>query len=212
MKYKYPRTSHVPWSQGCTAGDKKLVDMSCFLGKAIVVTEKMDGENTTIGKTYTHARSLDSGHHESRNWVKQFAAQWQHLLDDDIRVCGENLYAKHSILYTDLPSYFLGFSVWKGSQCLNWGETQEIFKILGIESVKVISCYPEMLDVSFERVRDDGEYLMSSGRVVEGYVIRNWDSFHYSEFSSNVAKFVRKHHVQTDSHWMHGEIVKNQLA
>ena len=87
MKYKYPRTSHVPWSQGYTADDKKLVDMSCFLGKAIVVTEKMDGENTTIGKTYTHARSLDSGHHESRNWVKQFAAQWQHLLDDDIRVC-----------------------------------------------------------------------------------------------------------------------------
>lgn len=45
----------------------------------------------------------------------------------------------------------------------------------------------------------------------EGYVIRNADGFKYEDFASNVAKYVRANHVQTDSHWMHSELIKNQL-
>ena len=45
----------------------------------------------------------------------------------------------------------------------------------------------------------------------EGYVIRNINAFHFDDFQKNVAKWVRPHHVQTDAHWMHSEIVLNQL-
>jgi hypothetical protein len=45
----------------------------------------------------------------------------------------------------------------------------------------------------------------------EGYVVRNADKFHYDDFSSNVAKWVRKNHVQTDTHWMHSTIIPNGL-
>ena len=48
MRYKYPRTYHLPFSPGFTSDDKVLKDDSYFRGKEIVVTEKMDGENVSI--------------------------------------------------------------------------------------------------------------------------------------------------------------------
>ena len=46
---------------------------------------------------------------------------------------------------------------------------------------------------------------------VEGFVMRNTNSFRYLDFQKNVAKFVRKGHVQTDQHWMSKPVVKNLL-
>ena len=48
QKYKYPRTYHVPWSPGTTSDDRLLKSVDQFVGKRVVVTEKMDGENTTM--------------------------------------------------------------------------------------------------------------------------------------------------------------------
>ncbi len=45
----------------------------------------------------------------------------------------------------------------------------------------------------------------------EGIVIRPASSFHYTNFSKSVAKWVRKNHVQTDNHWIHSEIIPNKL-
>ena len=43
--FKYPRTYHLPWSLGSTNDDKFMEDTVSFIGKRIVITEKMDGEN-----------------------------------------------------------------------------------------------------------------------------------------------------------------------
>ena len=60
-RIKYPRTPHFPWSPGATDDDKILQDLSVFDKQPVVITEKMDGENTTIyADGYIHARSLDS--------------------------------------------------------------------------------------------------------------------------------------------------------
>ncbi|MEL7307213.1 MAG: RNA ligase family protein, partial [Pseudomonadota bacterium] len=41
-------------------------------------------------------------------------------------MCGENLYARHSISYNNLPSYFMAFSVWNElNQCLSWQDTKQ---------------------------------------------------------------------------------------
>ena len=45
MKIKYPRTFHLPWSPGATSDDKMLKSIEHFIGKEVVITEKMDGEN-----------------------------------------------------------------------------------------------------------------------------------------------------------------------
>lgn len=45
----------------------------------------------------------------------------------------------------------------------------------------------------------------------EGFVVRPSSSFPADEFKYAVAKFVRRNHVQTDEHWAHQPIVKNEL-
>lgn len=50
------------------------------------------------------------------------------------------------------------------------------------------------------------------GGAQEGYVVRLAEEFSYEKFSTSVAKFVRKNHVQTDQHWMQNEVEPNQLT
>lgn len=204
LKYvKYPRTPHIPTSPGRSKDDKVLPSMDHFWQKRLIITTKMDGENTTIYNDYIHARSIDSKHHDSRDHVKAWAATWQTMLPEGWRVCGENLYAKHSIKYTDLPAYFLGFSMWDNQTCLSWDDTIEMFQLLGIEPVKVI--YDGFLeDVSLER-------LAELYKDQEGFVIRIADAFDIRDFKLSVAKYVRKNHVTTDNHWMHQKVERNLL-
>jgi RNA ligase len=94
---KYPRTYHLPWSEGIQDDDRTLESLDAFAGRRVVVTEKMDGENTSLYRDHLHARSLDGRHHPSRNWVKQFWSRLRADIPEGWRICGENLYARHSI-------------------------------------------------------------------------------------------------------------------
>jgi len=49
------------------------------------------------------------------------------------------------------------------------------------------------------------------GGEQEGYVIRIAETFPEQDFPLNVAKFVRKNHVQTDAHWKYSELSINGL-
>jgi hypothetical protein len=202
--YKYPRTFHFPWSETVASDDKVLTDISCFVGSEIVVTEKMDGENCTMYRDHIHARSIDSKSHYSRDWVKNFWNEIRYDIPFGWRVCGENLYAKHSISYFNLKSYFYGFSIWNDNNvCLSWDETIEWFELLGIVHVPVL--YRGKFDV------DILKKLSINKDKQEGYVVRHKGSFRYDEFKNRVAKFVRSNHVKTDEHWMHSKVEKNLL-
>ena len=91
--YKYPRTFHLPWREGIMSDDKVLKDLSHFIGKEVIVTEKLDGENTSVYNNYCHARSLTSGNHPSRNWIKNYITNFNYLLPEGFRISGENVYA-----------------------------------------------------------------------------------------------------------------------
>lgn len=54
---KYPRTYHVPTSH-LSKDDKKIQNYEHFRGKRVIVTEKLDGENTTMYNDYIHAVRL----------------------------------------------------------------------------------------------------------------------------------------------------------
>lgn len=204
-KQKYPRTIHIPWSQGAQSDDKTLKDTSGFRAKEYVITEKMDGENTTMYRDCIHARSLDSRHHPSRDWVKNYWNQFRFQIPDGLRICGENVFAQHSIPYDGLESYFYAFSVWRGDECLGWDETKQILDGLGIRTPKELYRGP-WDEEAFKRIAGE----LDTDKV-EGYVVRNSGRFNIKDFSSNVAKFVRKGHVQTDSHWMNKEVIPNGL-
>jgi hypothetical protein len=178
-----------------------------FEGREIVVTEKMDGENTTLYNDHLHARSIDSKDHPSRSWVKQF---WGNTikgnLSDEERICGENCYAKHSILYNDLPSYFLGFSFWRNDLCLSWDDTLISFEVLGVTPVPTL--FRGKLH-SYETLQDL-EASLDLERV-EGYVVRLASEFYYADFAKSVAKYVRAKHVQTSEHWMNQAVIPNKV-
>jgi hypothetical protein len=204
---KYPRTKHLPWSDGVCCDDRVLDNILNFRNRKIVVTEKMDGENFSLYRDYCHARSIDSGHHISRSWVKNFWNGMRHHIPEGWRVCGENLYAKHSIYYGDLLSYFYGFSVWNDrNYCLSWDDTMEWFGLLGITSVKVL-----YIGDFEEKVLRDIVRNMDLDRN-EGYVVRQFGAFSYNDFEKNVAKYVRPAHVKTDNHWMSERVIRNWLV
>jgi hypothetical protein len=208
MKIKYPRTPHLPWSPGITDDDKVMHDVSSFIGQQVVVTVKMDGENTTLGHGYVHARSLDYAPHPSRSWIKSMHAQIDHHIPEGWRICGENLFASHSIRYGHLPDFFLVFSIWdEGNESLSWEETVRWAGALGLATVPVI--YEGPWDTNLIKGLHRPIF---NGDVCEGYVVRVADRFRHEDFSHGVAKHVRADHVQTDDHWMHGPMTRNSLS
>ncbi|MEU3520471.1 RNA ligase family protein [Streptomyces sp. NPDC006654] len=205
MRTHYPRTRHLPWSPGATADDLRVTDLSGLRGREVVVTEKLDGENTTLYADGLHARSLDSAPHPSRTWVKALQARIGHAIPDGWRVCGENMFARHSIAYDELESYFYGFSVWDGQgRCLDWDRTVVFLRELGVPAPRVLwrGVFDER---ALRALRLDPERQ-------EGYVVRVADGFGTPEFGERVAKWVRAGHVRTDAHWMHAAVVENGLG
>lgn len=210
-RVKYPRTLHVPFSLGRSNDDKVLDNLDFFKHKEIVVTEKMDGENTTLYPDYySHARSLDSNHHPSRDWLKAFHSEIAHKMLPGFRVCGENLYARHSIPYDNLESYFYGYSLWNTNNegfdwCFSWDSTKFHFEDLGITLV------PELWRGEFdEKILIELANDLDTKKQ-EGFVIRTVLGFKYQDFGKHVAKYVRADHVHSDEHWMHQQIVPNKL-
>jgi predicted kinase len=204
MRAHYPRTPHLPWSPGATADDVRTTDLSGLRGREVVVTEKLDGENTTLYRDGLHARSLDSAHHPSRAWVKALQGRIGPAIPPHWRVCGENLYARHALPYRDLESWFYGFSVWDGGRCLAWDPTVRFLRRLGVPAPRVL--WRGVFDERTLRA------LRVDLAVQEGYVVRAAAGFDRDEFGARVAKWVRPDHVQSSVHWMQAPVVENGLA
>lgn len=227
-RQKYPRTFNFPWSGSNSSDDVWWKDSSNFEGKEVVILEKIDGENTNIYPDgFVHARSLDTAHHPSRSWVKQYASTFAYDIPQGWKICGENVFAWHSIFYTDLPTYFFVFAIVnEQNQCLSWQEVEEWCCILKLHTVPVI--YRGIWDEKKVRSLWQGQGAFPTYQVTrdlempkfpedfapceaEGYVARLASSFHIKTFSQNVAKMVRKNHVQTDQNWMLRPVLPNLL-
>jgi hypothetical protein len=205
QRYKYPRTPHLPWSPGASSDDLVAGVPNTFLQADVVVTEKLDGENTTLYRDWVHARSVDSRHHPSRNWVKALQGEIGYQIPEGYRICGENMYARHSIAYEDLASYFYVFSVWDETNlCLSWTETKEWAELLGLEVV------PTVYEGPWDQSQVEG--LSFDTSAMEGYVVRSAAAFPFESFGEHIAKWVRTGHVQTDDHWMHKQVIANGLS
>lgn len=165
--------------------------------------------NCSMYNDFIHARSINSGSHPTRNWVKGLWSRISYMIDENMRICGENLYAVHSIKYENLESYFMLFSIWIDNKCLSWEETIEYAQILNLNIVPVI--YKGIYDKnkiisSFEKYKNTNE----------GYVIRLADEFNYGDFRKSVAKFVRPEFRQvvnnSHGHWISKKIEVNNLV
>lgn len=164
--------------------------------------------NSSIYKNYFHARSLTDDSHASRDWLKNFASGFQYDIPDGWRVCGENLFAEHSIHYKNLKTYFYGFAIWNERNiCLSWNDTLEWFGLLGIEPVPIIyqGIYNEEIIKKLYKP-------MFENNEMEGWVIRLQNEFNFNNFRRSVAKYVRKDHIRNvKHHWKQQQIIKNEL-
>jgi hypothetical protein len=208
VRHKHARTPHLPWSRKVTDDDKimSLKTLKGFHGKRVIVSTKMDGESCSMYQDYIHARSIDGRYHSSRDWVKAYWGTIKNDIPEQWRIVGENMYAKHSIAYTNLLSYFYGIFVWNEKNiALSWDDTVEWFKLLGIVPVPVL--YDGIYDESFIK----SLWSEKNRNHMEGYVVRLADPIPYDQFHLMVGKFVRDGHVATSAHWMFTEVVPNQL-
>ncbi|MBI2301370.1 MAG: RNA ligase family protein [Armatimonadetes bacterium] len=211
---KFPRIRHLPWSEGVTEGDLLLSDPSIFAGSEVVVTEKLDGENRTLARDFTHARSPGDSDRTptlraARSHVRALHGRVAHLIPPDLRIVGEDLYARHSIAYR-LPALFFVFAAVEGDTVLPWEATLTYAALLELPHVPVLYRGP------WDEAAVRGCYRRAPtpwSSEPEGYVARVVDGFTYDQagFDQSIAKFVRAGHVQTDEHWMHGALVRNEL-
>lgn len=200
QRVKYPRTYHLPWSPGVTSDDRVIDDLT-FLAESprIIVTVKMDGENTTMYRDYIHARSADTlASHPSRTRVKTLWGNIAHDIPEGWRICAENLQGRHSVAYENLSDWVYAFSVWNEKNfCLSWDQSKEWFTLLGLTPCPVI--YDGPFDEKKLRKLWKPEH---DGDQCEGYVVRTAAGFHYRDYRRLVGKYVRQGHVQTHAHWM----------
>lgn len=206
-RYKYPRTYHFPFSPGRSADDKIFNDFeSYFKDKQVVITEKMDGENTSIYKDMCHARSIDSAHKEYHSWLLNYIRNFQYMLDENEKICGEYLFAKHSIYYDSLPSYLMVFSIWNDEHCLSWEDTVKRCKELNLITV------PVLYEGIYSKENIDKAIQEVSNHNGEGIVMRLASDYNYNDFNKSIIKYVRANHVQTDEHWSSKMIIKNAVC
>ena len=121
---KYPRTPHIEGSR-IQPGDEDMsqIPFAQMAGRYAVVEEKIDGANSAVsfdadGRLLLQSRGhyLRGGYRERhfnfmKQWAQAHAAQFYKVLGSRYIMYGEWMYAKHSIFYDALPSYFMEFDI-----------------------------------------------------------------------------------------------------
>jgi len=124
------------------------------------------------------------------------------------KLYGENMFAKHSIHYKNLSTYFFLFAILDNTNCfISWDETTAWANLFGLQTVPQL--YRGLWDD--RKIRSIWKGVSSFGGDGEGYVIRNSGNILYKNFSDNYGKYVRPAHVNTSVHWMKEEIIPNLL-
>lgn len=218
---KYNRTFHFPFSPGATNDDKIAASMDALIGVPIVITEKMDGSNTSLERDGCFARThAGPPSHSSFDSLKALHATIKHNIPHSFQLFGEWCFALHSIAYSELPSYFMMFGVRELANSFgaeedywpSWEDVELWAEEIGVPTVPVL--YKGTVS-SEKELKDLVESFMNqpslAGGIREGVVARVAKGFPDDKFSTHVMKCVRANHVQTTEHWKDQEIIKNKL-
>lgn len=206
ISLKYFRTKHTPWSKGATKDDERVDSVDHFIGKELIVSEKLDGEN----QTWTHKDVFARSHaaqvtHESNVWSKRLHREKHHLIDPELSVYFEYTYAMHSIWYEKMAkekAYVHIIGVKNDVTGVHWCWDDVIFMATVLELPTVPVLWRGTLSTEKELLAlmpGDGKSPSAWGEFREGEVGRLASEFTDPDLS--IMKSVRPGHVKTDKHW-----------
>jgi ATP-dependent RNA circularization protein (DNA/RNA ligase family) len=222
--YKFPKTPHLFVLPGLEIRNDKVMSVSeqkNFLSSRITVEEKVDGANIGISLDHRNMGTMvfqNRGNILKRGEFVQFEALWewsfsrlnlfQSIVKDEYIVFGEWCYAEHSIHYSKLPDWFLGFDVFDKANGLFFTVEQRnlFFDKLHICKVPFIASSRFTKD-ELETIANKSESAIG-GNAFEGIYLRQESG----QKLLNRAKVVKADFVQNiNEHWSRKKLLKNQI-
>ena len=222
-EFKFPHTPHLAWlGPRAPRADKVLTPAEAqrFLSLPVVVEEKVDGANIGIsfegGETpvvKNRGTVLGPGSHPQFQrlwpWLAKHGDVLCHALGAELMLFGEWCFAVHTVRYSDLPDYFVGFDVYDVNAKRFWSAARrDAWAVpLGIITVPVVARGTLSLT--------DLEGLLLSlrsrfgGEAAEGIYVRQDGN----DWLNGRAKLVRPEFLQAiQEHWMNHRLKKNLLV
>lgn len=205
---KYPRTEHFIWSKSTTSDDRISKDHSGVENVPIIISEKLDGSNSSIAKKGVYPRSY--GIISQNPWddcIWEIHERIKKDIDEDTFIFGENLYATHSLKYNKLDSYFYVFGVRIKDEWISWDDVLELSYLLDLNTVPVFfkgttNSVKEIIEALVKSLSVFDAYDTKTNiECMEGVVCRRASAFNNDDFYKYVLKMVRANHVNTDEHW-----------
>jgi hypothetical protein len=202
--WKYPRTPYWPDSPTKARDGDTLTDPERFVGRRVVVTEKLDGSNTLLHRGEVYARSVSAP--AAAKWLGMVRKHhaWK-VTEPDVFLYGEEIYGVHSIAYDPVPEdeTFHAFALRYGDG--SFGSFREMVDYARSRAIPVV---PVLFEGTFDSVQQVRDFVTEAhaqpsalGGEREGVVLRLAAGFPAPDFEHSVCKSVRVGHVQSDEHW-----------
>lgn len=175
----YPRTRHIKGSNFQKGDhDLKAISIDEIVGKNLIIEEKMDGAQAGIsfedGKLMLQSRGhyLTGGPRERqfgllKQWATSITTELYCALSERYVMFGENMFAKHTVFYDNLPHYFMEFDVYdkETKQFLSTDARLDLFKSAGVEK---LICPVKVVSVGeFDRLTDLTDLVVESNFITE---------------------------------------------
>lgn len=218
--FKFPSTPHLATLPGVEIRDDKVLaanERSAFLGRTLTVEEKVDGANLGISfDSSGNIRAQNRGSYLQlpgsgqwrtlKDWLNLRADALFDTLIDRYILFGEWCYARHSVCYSRLPDWFLGFDIYdkRSGRFLSVTRRDTLCSNMGIAQVPVVArgrfTFKELVKLMAKSALGD--------QRAEGIYLRS-DS---GKWLAQRAKMVRPEFLQSlDAHWSRSAIEPNLL-
>lgn len=219
---KFPRTPHLFVMPGLNIRDDKILsseEQNLFYTNQVILEEKTDGANIGISfSSNGELRVQNRGNYIMTGFAPQFDKIWPWLsnriaelhetLNERYVLFGEWCYAKHSIHYTKLPDWFLGFDVFDKQEYefLNIERRNAILKSTNVAAIRMLGRGNFTQDELIELLKKQPSAYWNG--KMEGLYLRLEDE-HYLKYR---AKVVQTDFIQSiTNHWSKEKFVTNQL-
>ncbi|MBN2598128.1 MAG: RNA ligase family protein [Marinifilaceae bacterium] len=220
--FKFPKTPHLFTVTEHNIRDDKVLsepEAKQFLNNFIVLEEKVDGANIGISldqngdlQIQNRGNYIFPGSHPQFNLIWEWSYSridfFKKYISNNFIVFGEWCHVKHSIHYTSLTDWFLGFDIYdkKNHFFLNTERRNQTLELLNIRPIPIIN-KGIFSKKELEEILNTTTSKFYSGPV-EGIYLR----YENSKRLIKRAKIVRDRFMQEISlHWSKGKIITNSL-